>query len=257
MEIMDSFIMLLVCIFIVLIVSGSDAKKYQSKMKGSVGEKGVTYWLGFLPKKEYRVINNVFLQTERGISQIDHIVVSRYGIFVIETKNYKGWIYGNEYAHFWTQNIYGHTYQFINPIHQNYGHIKALEKILSSIGNVPLISLVAFSDNCTLKVQIEKNHVVYWSKIISTIKQYKNMCMSENQLTHMVHLIKQSNIDSQAIRKKHVQEIRQKGDKRNHLIKKGLCPRCGGQLVKRKGKYGPFLGCSHYPKCRYTMKYKR
>ena len=81
--------------------------------------------------------------------------------------------------------------------------------------------------------------------------------MSENQLTQIVHLINQSNIDSQEIRKKHVHEIRLKVDKRNHLIKKGLCPRCGGQLVKRKGKYGPFLGCSHYPKCRYTTKYKR
>ena len=30
------------------------------------------------------------------------------------------------------------------------------------------------------------------------------------------------------------------------------CPRCGGMLVERNGKYGKFLGCEHYPKCLYT-----
>lgn len=59
-------------------------------------------------------------------TQIDHIVVSIHGIFVIETKNYKGWIYGNSNNEYWTQNIYGNKYSLYNPLLQNKNHIKSL-----------------------------------------------------------------------------------------------------------------------------------
>jgi DNA topoisomerase-1 len=34
----------------------------------------------------------------------------------------------------------------------------------------------------------------------------------------------------------------------------GVCPKCGGKLIMREGKYGNFIGCSNFPKCRYTQK---
>ena len=78
------------------------------KSKGKVGEDRVAHILCRLPKEEYRVINNLMLRTQSGsTTQIDHVVISQYGIFVIETKFYKGWIYGGENSEFWTQNIYG------------------------------------------------------------------------------------------------------------------------------------------------------
>ena len=66
--------------------------------KGKVGEKVVAGKLDHLPKDQYKVLNNVTIPTPKGSSQIDHLVVSIYGIFVIETKNYNGWIYGGEHA---------------------------------------------------------------------------------------------------------------------------------------------------------------
>ena len=63
------------------------------RAKGAVGETVVATELGLLPRDKYRVLNDVTLPTPNGSSQIDHVVVSIYGIFVIETKNYKGWIY--------------------------------------------------------------------------------------------------------------------------------------------------------------------
>lgn len=78
--------------------------------KGEIGEKRVAHILQRLPKEEYRVINNLLLQTSSGgTTQIDHVVISEYGIFVIETKFYKGWIYGGENSEYWTQNIFGHN----------------------------------------------------------------------------------------------------------------------------------------------------
>jgi restriction system protein len=63
----------------------------------------------FLPKDEYHLIKNVTLPTDDGTTQIDHIIVSRYGVFVIETKNMKGWIFGSANQRTWTQkNLQAH-----------------------------------------------------------------------------------------------------------------------------------------------------
>lgn len=66
------------------------------EIRGHVGEKKVSAFLSTLPSCEYKIFNDILLATESGTTQIDHIVVSRFGIFVIETKNYRGWITGNE-----------------------------------------------------------------------------------------------------------------------------------------------------------------
>lgn len=73
---------------------------------GKAGEKRVARKLDWLPK-EYIILNDIMLPTQYGTTQIDHIVVSPYGIFVIETKNYKGWIFGHENSEEWKQSLWG------------------------------------------------------------------------------------------------------------------------------------------------------
>ena len=97
----------------------------------------------FLPKDEYYLIKDVTLLTDDGTTQIDHIIVSRYGVFVIETKNMKGWIFGSANQKTWTQKIYKHTHKFQNPLHQNYKHVKTLEALLD-IPSSAIHSLVVF-----------------------------------------------------------------------------------------------------------------
>lgn len=90
-------------ISILLIVSLLVLAIIWRRSKGKRGEKHVAAFLSFLPKKEYKVINDLLLQTGGHSTQIDHVVISVYGIFVIETKYYKGWIYGGENSEYWTQ----------------------------------------------------------------------------------------------------------------------------------------------------------
>jgi len=73
------------------------------------------------------LINNVTFQTGNETTQIDHILVADTGMFVIETKHYQGWIFGDAAAKTWTQVIYKHKSRFQNPLRQNYGHIKTLQ----------------------------------------------------------------------------------------------------------------------------------
>ena len=222
----------------------------EAKVKGFLGEGKVSLILASLPQKEYRVLNNVMLPTEKGTTQIDHIVVSIYGIFVIETKNYKGWISGSEYSEQWTENFYGKKFKFFNPECQNYGHIKTLQNMLN-LTEDEYISIIAFSPKATLKVKT-KGNVVYFSKLKKTIRKYRIPVIELDQLDFLVSSISSANVDSKEKRKEHVQNIRQNVDKNKRAVMQGICPKCGGKLVYKKGKYGRFQGCSNYPNCRYT-----
>lgn len=221
-------------------------------IKGKLGEKKVANILETLSSKEYKTINNVMLKTERGSTQIDHIVISIYGIFVIETKNYKGWITGNDYSEKWTKNMYGRKYRFMNPLKQNYGHVKNLEKLLN-LSSEYFIPIVVFSNNSNLKIKTS-NEVIYMSKLKNTILKYKERKLSIEDLNKYVSLIIGNNIDSKENRKKHVDSIKTTIKESANKEKNGICPKCGAKLVKKKGKYGYFLGCSNYPKCKYIGK---
>lgn len=135
-----------------------------------------------LPKDQYRVLNDVIIPTPNGSSQIDHLVVSVFGIFVIETKNYSGWILGAEHAEYWTPNIYGKKYKIYNPILQNAGHVRALRRILKDFEPLPILPIVAFSGKADVKVKIEDACVVYWSQIRKVINQFEEIRLTWNQV---------------------------------------------------------------------------
>lgn len=225
---------------------------FTPKIKGWIGEKAVSGILSSLSQEKYRVLNNVMLQTDRGTTQVDHIVVSVYGIFVIETKNYKGWITGTENSEQWTKNVYGKKYSFRNPIKQNFAHVKALEKLLELPADM-FIPMVIFSVNSELKVKT-KHLVIYTVKLKKTILSFQDKKFESVQLNQIVDTISNANVDSKENRKAHVENLHRNISAMEHSVITGICPKCGGTLVQRKGKYGDFVGCSNYPKCRYTMK---
>lgn len=221
------------------------------KTKGRRGEKQVAILLSLLPKEKYRVINNLLLQQSGHSTQIDHVVVSIYGIFVIETKYYNGWIYGGENSEFWTKNVYGNKYEFRNPLWQNQGHIKALEKLLNFPEQIPIHSIVAFSDQARLKMD-RSLPVMYWHQIVPFIKRHDEPVLSDNQVDKIYNsLLSANNVDREA-KKQHVLSVKQNIQRRNNAVASGRCPLCGGKLVPRNGKYGRFYGCSNYPNCKYT-----
>lgn len=175
------------------------------EIKGWLGEKKVARKLSKLPLDDYRVINDVMVKTDVGTSQIDHIVVSVYGVFVIETKNYKGWIYGSEQSSQWTKNMYGKKYQFRNPIKQNYGHIKALEMILGmSIDK--FIPIVVFLGNATLKVKVQ-SMVIYPGKLVRTIKGFSEEKIPRDDLDKLVDILTKENESNKDLRKQHIKDI--------------------------------------------------
>ena len=135
-------------------------KVFKPFLKGKMGEFAVSAHVKlYLDKENYTLLNDCTLPDEQNQStQIDHILLSPNGVFVIETKNYKGWIFGGERQKMWTQKIYKKSYKFQNPLHQNYKHQKVLEDILSDIVEPELIhSVIVFMPDCEFKTQMPVN----------------------------------------------------------------------------------------------------
>jgi len=225
---------------------------FKPLIKGWFGEKTVLMYLRTLPKNDYVVLSDLILPTETGgTTQIDHVVVSVYGIFVIEVKNYTGWIFGSEQSAQWTQNIYGKKNSFMNPLRQNYAHVKAIKNALSSYPNIPVIPMVAFSANCDLKVNTT-SHVVYFQHVSKVIRSYENRVLEDDTAQTVAHYLQDKNINNAEIKREHVEKIIIKKNEIETATAGDKCPKCSGILVERKGKYGRFIGCSNYPKCRFT-----
>lgn len=160
---------MIVIIFIVLILV-IVFKINSSKIKGSVGEFKVNTRLNFLGN-EYISLNDILIKSSNGnTSQIDELVLSEYGIFIIETKNYKGWIFGNEKSENWTQVIFKEKHTFRNPIKQNWSHVYALKNVLSEFPNIHYFPIVVFTGDATLKGIESTVPVIYSNRLNSTIK---------------------------------------------------------------------------------------
>ena len=247
--------LLVVIIVIVILVFSFQDSLNTAKFKGARGESSVARKLGKLRKEEYKVFNDVMLNTSWGSSQIDHIVISIYGIFVIETKNYSGWIHGNENSQNWTQTIYKKKTKFRNPVKQNWGHVYALKETLSS--TVTYHPIIVFTGSAELKNVYSKTPVIYGSQLNKTIRDnYRQPILSIEQvkrladrLTVGTNLNKKSNSD-------HVRQVRQYVAENKKKVKSNICPRCEGNLVVRTGPYGKFYGCSNFPRCKYKNNYK-
>ena len=135
-------------------------KAFKPYLKGKMGEFAVAAHVKlYLDRDSYTLLNDCTLPDEQNqTTQIDHILLSPFGIFVIETKNYKGWIFGSQHQKTWTQKIYKKSFKFQNPLHQNYKHQKVLEDILSDIVDSQYIhSLVVFMPDCEFKTQMPQN----------------------------------------------------------------------------------------------------
>ncbi len=222
----------------------------RSTFKGWMGEKETQFGMWMKLGKEYIRFHDVIVPIQGSTTQIDHILLSRYGIFVIETKNINGWIFGSEKSKFWTQNLYGKKSKFQNPLHQSYLHTKALASHLQ-IDHDKTKSIVFFiGDTSEIKTTLPNN--VMTSGLSAYIKRFQAEIFSQTELDLIQNRIKQLQ-ELNISKKEHIANL-----KARHSKSFGsACPKCGGTLVKRRAKRGEnagkqFLGCSNFPKCKYT-----
>jgi hypothetical protein len=215
----------------------------------------------FLDPKIYCAINDVTIPTgDGGTTQIDHVIVSQYGIFVIEAKFMDGWIFGSQSQKYWTQCFPKRKFKFQNPLHQNYRHTKALSEFLK-IEHSHFHSVVMFWGDSTFKTPMPEN--VLEKGYSAYIKSKTKILFTQEQVKQILDAIRDGALPrSWSTHSQHVHHLKQKHSSSEQVpVQSSLntqsCPECDGTLVKRVAKRGKkagnqFYGCSNFPKCRYV-----
>lgn len=242
-------------------------------------------WVRLFGRKG-KILRNVYIPKDNGeTSEIDVVYITQKGIFVIESKNFSGWIFGDDKSAYWTESLpNGKKNRFYSPVKQNETHMRWLGKYLESLNykSVPLFSLIVFSERCELKkmtieredVRVIKRDRLYanirdmWDKLGDSVslEDVESITSELKKLTNQPKSVKQAHIND--INKKYSKTEKAsetKSAKKKDIIeektveteeRKFTCPKCGGELILRVAKRGDnagkkFYGCKNYPKCRY------
>ena len=244
--------------------------------KGSQGEYLIWDSLQQLPGYK-KFLFNCYLPKRNGEStEVDLILLHESGIYVFESKNYSGWIFGTETQQYWTQSLPGrygqaHKVKFFNPILQNQAHLKWLGEYLG-IDSHFFYSCIVFGDECTLKditLTSGRHYVTNRSNLFAAISSHIQLSitkLSPEQIDSLyAKLFPLTQVDAEQIAQ-HIKEVKEIQHKQEVAAQArvasaqgsqdGICPLCGGRLVLRTATRGAnagnkFWGCSNFPKCRY------
>lgn len=129
----------------------------------------------------YHLLNSVTLPLDDGTTQIDHVLISRFGVFVIETKHYKGWIFANARSPVWTQVLFKRKYRFQNPLRQNYKHVKAVQGLLDFLPPDLVSSAVVFTGEGEFRTPRPQG-VYSLQSLIDYLQSFTREVISENRL---------------------------------------------------------------------------
>ena len=219
--------------------------------KGKKGELQVRRHLDrLLTSGEYHHFHDVLLPSRGVTTQVDHIVISRFGVFVIETKNMAGWIFGDPVSTNWTQVIFEKKSTFPNPLRQNYGHLKAVQSALG-IEVWETYGIVAFVGSAEPKTPMPESVVWDVVELARHIRSHRSVLFTAPQVADLIDRLSSAQIASSGkARRQHIRHV--KREVRNRRTDLENCPRCKAPLTMRKNKRtgSQFLGCSRYPACR-------
>ena len=262
---------------------------FNDAWKGKRGEKLTENELKLvqLLGRKGKVLRNIYIPKDNGeTSEVDLVFITQKGIFVFESKNYSGWIFGDEKEQYWMAMLPNkEKHRFYNPIKQNQTHIKWLGKYLGN--EIPLFSIIVFSERCELKkvnvdnpeIKVIKRDRTYatvkgiWNANPDVIdeKQVEKFYYNLKELTNVDVAVKAAHVNTierkykKTILKKHTSEektdsqdklLEEKGDNSKSDLDGKICPKCGSKLILRTAKKGAnagnqFYGCGGFPKCRY------
>lgn len=217
------------------------------KEKGKLGEKIVASELEKI-NGDKKILNDIMINDQGKSRQIDHIAITEYGVFVIETKNYAGSIYGNEKSYEWKQYLRRKEFKMLNPVHQNYAHYQIVKKAIYD-ESIYVEPIVVFTDRCKLMVNTTSK-VTYSSMLVSYINN-KPKVLSKEKIDEIYKNIIEEKITNEEQIKDHEYNVKKYIEYKERNIEKGICPRCGEKLVIKNSENGQFYGCSAFPTCNF------
>ncbi|MDE6341844.1 MAG: NERD domain-containing protein [Muribaculaceae bacterium] len=271
-------------------------RRGRAARKGRQGERKVSRELSRLRKRDFIILNDVMLPAPGGrTSQIDHIVVSTRGIFVIETKSHAGRISGHENGQYWQQHLSSQSRSFFNPILQNRSHIRALRRLLPKVDGQFFFSAIIFTDAWRLDIKAddivvertllpdkhirrtlipqERRKRRWWNpgrevrldshvfvSLLSGLNdelRRRPKVIGRDSLRQLAEAIRTANISDRTARREHLGLVAAASRAASERMERGVCPRCGAPLAIRRGERGEFAACTRFPACRFTCSIDR
>lgn len=182
---------------------------------GRRGENLIYDVLKPLEKYGFKFLFNLYIPRGNNrdkTTEIDVVMIGRSGVFVIESKNYSGWIFGNDRNHYWTQILYHEKHRFYNPIFQNKSHLRWIRKYVGY--DTPLHSLVVFSDRSTFKnvtYDPTETHLIHRKELRETVSNIIHDKASPQITPEKIQLIYDNLIafekTSRKTQRTHIEEI--------------------------------------------------
>ena len=248
---------------------------FDNKWVGAYGEALTAFNLQIVKLfgRKGKILQNIYIPKDDGTtSEIDVVYITQKGIFVFESKNYSGWIFGNEKQQNWTAMLPNkQKNRFYNPIMQNNTHLKWMRKYLGE--DIPLFSIIVFSERCELKkvtITSDNVKVIQRDRVYATVREIWEShedLLSEEKIAQTYDRLQQRTNVSESVRSSHIENIKhpykkteQTSPEKNTAAQEEsetpICPQCGSKLVLRTAMKGAnagnqFYGCSAYPKCRF------
>jgi len=232
-------------------------KPYRAARKdlGAWGEYLTYCKLGAIPGYK-KFLFNCYIPKEDGtFSEADLILLHPSGVYVFESKNYSGWIFGNEADRQWTQSLNGrHKKRFYSPLMQNNSHIRQLLRFAPELAREAIQSVIVFSERCDLRkitLTSQQHLVVKRHRLLFAMEPLiRRQLLSPADIdTLYQRLFPQTQLTEQQ-KQAHIQHVKDIAEHR-------ICPYCGNPLVvktaRKTGKQ--FWGCSKYPSCKYTAEF--
>ena len=266
------------------------------RRKGRRAEKAVASLLKKLPGRNNIVFNDLILPSRNGRTvQIDHLVVSRRGIFIIETKSHAGRISGSEHAQYWQQNFESGSRSFYNPLLQNQAHLRSLQQLLPQIDSGLFLAITLFTGSWRLDIRAEDiiverrllpdrhiprtfrpseerkrrwwrlgkevrldsvHNVILTDELLPLLRRGKKV-VSRDEIREIAGKIEAAMKSAGVTNTAHARYAQNAGTLSADKIRQGICPRCGSPLRICKGDKGEFVGCSGYPDCRFVCSIDR
>lgn len=188
-----------------------------SKIMFDKGHRGEFLTYKYLEKVNgySKILANAYIPKEDGkTTEIDLIFVHQKGIYVIESKNYSGWIFGDENSKSWMQTFpNGYKQRFYNPIWQNNTHIKHLNNLLNHLDREYFKSIIVFSERCSIKkmnVVSERVKVLKRENLYNTLNSMINTStvnLSIQEIDHIYSRLTPYILKTEEEKRRHIEEM--------------------------------------------------
>ena len=223
--------------------------------KGEYGEYASDFVLNnaeLLRLSYIKTVRNVYIENNGRTTEIDLVAITEKGIFVIESKNYGGWIFGDAQSKQWMQVFKHERHQFYNPVMQNESHVRKLASYLDISTNC-VFSYIVFSDRCEFKqLPPDTDHIkiIHRNRLLNAVKNELGNGRTffvKEEIDRIYYKLLYLTSKTDEEKREHAAEVKN--------FKSGtVCPLCKRELRLINGKYGPFYGCTGYPQCTFKRK---